>query len=124
MPASPDWKDTQNWHNMGGMEWVFSEGLEAPRSSLSPWPDWADLQKTSLSWHWHSLQGPPQRSLLPTFALDSILVLGRRPRTGCFGLTLVSDLLSAPAPVSLCWDPALPLLQLEADTSGASSFPY
>lgn len=81
---------------------MFSEGLEAQSSSLCLSLDWADLQKTSLPWHGHHLQGPPQGLLLSTFALDSILALGPHPRTGCFTLALVSNLLPAPAPVSLC----------------------
>lgn len=99
-------------------------GAGSPETfSLSPWTDWADLQKTSLPWSGHGLGGPPQALLLPTFASDSILVLGPRPGTGCFGLALVSNLLSAPAPVSLCWSPALPLAQREADTYSTSFFP-
>lgn len=63
---------------------VFLEGLEA-HSSLPPSTDWAGVQKSSLPWY--RLQGPPQDSLLLTFALDSILLLALTP--------------AHPAPVSL-----------------------
>lgn len=78
---------------MGGMERVFLEGLEA-HGSRPPCTDWAGVQKSSLPWY--CLQGPPQDSLLLTFALDSILLLALTPAHQA--LVSLWSLLSAPRP--------------------------
>lgn len=104
---------------VGGMGRVFSEELET-LSSLPLWIDWAGLQKSALPWH--HLQGPPQDSLLLTFALDPILALG--PHPGTLGSLVSLESPRKPRPtVSLCCNPALASPQLEADASGTSSFP-
>lgn len=120
---------TERTHKTGttrvGWSGCFQRGwkpLETLSLSLSPWTYWADLRKTSLSWHQLRLQGPLQCSLLATLLwIRSLLLAVALELDASVWLCLRS---LSPCPSFPLPEPCPPVTPLEADTSGASSFPY